>query len=90
MKLHKRWPFPAPEPISTKLQQRTFRRTRQLTTVSESASPDERMPNSAALLRKLGWWGAMGNNEPPLCVQITRVVFTVPGPERFAREEQNR
>ena len=43
-----------------KLRHRTFKRTARLATVSESASPDERMLNSAALLQKLGWWGALG------------------------------
>jgi biotin carboxylase len=43
-----------------KLRHRTFRRTGRLATVSQSASPDERMLHSAALLQKLGWWGAMG------------------------------
>jgi hypothetical protein len=43
-----------------KLRHRTFKRTARLATVSESASPDERMLHLAALLRKLGWWGAMG------------------------------
>ena len=43
-----------------KLRHRTFKRTARLATVSESARPDERVLQSAALLQKLGWWGAMG------------------------------
>jgi glutathione synthase/RimK-type ligase-like ATP-grasp enzyme len=39
---------------------RTFRRTARFGTVSESASPDERLLKTAALVRKSGWWGAMG------------------------------
>jgi biotin carboxylase len=39
---------------------RTFRRTARLATVSESASPDERLRDSEALLAKLGCWGALG------------------------------
>ena len=43
-----------------KLRHRTFKRTARLATVSESARPDERVLQSATLLQKLGWWGAMG------------------------------
>ena len=43
-----------------KLRHRTFKRTARLATVSESARPDERVLQSAALLQKLGWLGAMG------------------------------
>jgi biotin carboxylase len=43
-----------------KLRHRTFKRTARLATVSESARPDERVLQSAQLLQKLGWWGAMG------------------------------
>jgi predicted ATP-grasp superfamily ATP-dependent carboligase len=43
-----------------KLRLRTFKRTAGLATVSESAPAAERMLRSAALLRKLGWWGALG------------------------------
>lgn len=43
-----------------KLRHRTFKRTARLATVSESARPDERLLMTAPLLRKLGWWGAMG------------------------------
>ena len=39
---------------------RTFRRTARLATVSESASPDQRLRDSAALLERLGCWGALG------------------------------
>jgi biotin carboxylase len=43
-----------------KHRQRTFRRTARFGTVSESAAPDARLAQSAALLKRLGWWGAMG------------------------------
>lgn len=39
---------------------RTFRRTARFGTVSETAAPDERLLKTAALVRKAGWWGAMG------------------------------
>lgn len=39
---------------------RTFRRTARFGTVSETASPDERLLKTAALVRTSGWWGAMG------------------------------
>jgi glutathione synthase/RimK-type ligase-like ATP-grasp enzyme len=39
---------------------RTFRRTARFGTVSETASPDERLLKTAALVRRCGWWGAMG------------------------------
>lgn len=43
-----------------KKRQRTFRRTARFGTVSESAAPDERLAATAALVAKVGWWGAMG------------------------------
>lgn len=43
-----------------KLRHRTFRRTARLATVSESARPDDRIVKTAALLKQIGWWGAMG------------------------------
>jgi glutathione synthase/RimK-type ligase-like ATP-grasp enzyme len=39
---------------------RTFRRTARFGTVSRSARPDARLAQVSALLRKVGWWGAMG------------------------------
>ena len=43
-----------------KKRQRTFRRTARFGTVSESASPDQRLRTTAALVARVGWWGAMG------------------------------
>jgi biotin carboxylase len=43
-----------------KTRHRTFRRTARFGTVSESASPEERLRSTAALVAKVGWWGAMG------------------------------
>ena len=43
-----------------KKRQRTFRRTARFGTVSESASPDQRLHATAALVARVGWWGAMG------------------------------
>jgi biotin carboxylase len=43
-----------------KKRQRTFRRTARFGTVSESASPDARLRTTAALVARVGWWGAMG------------------------------
>jgi biotin carboxylase len=43
-----------------KRRHRTFKRTARLATVSESASPDERLHLLASLPKRLGWWGAMG------------------------------
>jgi len=39
---------------------RSFRRTARFGTVSESVSPDERRRKFEALVRRSGWWGAMG------------------------------
>ena len=43
-----------------KKRRRTFRRTARFGTVSESASPDQRLAATSALVAKVGWWGAMG------------------------------
>jgi biotin carboxylase len=43
-----------------KKRRRTFRRTARFGTVSESAAPDARLRATAALVAKVGWWGAMG------------------------------
>ena len=43
-----------------KKRQRTFRPTARFGTVSESASPDQRLRATSALVAKVGWWGAMG------------------------------
>lgn len=43
-----------------KKRQRTLRRTARFGTVSESASPDARLRTTAALVARVGWWGAMG------------------------------
>ena len=43
-----------------KKRHRTFRRTARFGTVSESASPDQRLQTTAALVARVGWWGAMG------------------------------
>ena len=43
-----------------KTRRRTLRRTARFGTVSESASPDARLLDSLALLKRVGWWGAMG------------------------------
>jgi glutathione synthase/RimK-type ligase-like ATP-grasp enzyme len=43
-----------------KKRHRTFRRTARFCTVSESASPDQRLAATAALVARVGWWGAMG------------------------------
>ena len=43
-----------------KIRRRTFRRTARFGTVSEAAAPDARLARSSALLKKVGWWGAMG------------------------------
>lgn len=43
-----------------KKRRRSFRRTARFGTVSESASPDERLAVTAGLVSRIGWWGAMG------------------------------
>ena len=43
-----------------KARQRTFRRTARFGTVSESLPPDDRLLESLPLLKRVGWWGAMG------------------------------
>ncbi len=43
-----------------KKRSRSFRRTARFGTVSESAAPDERLRATAALVAKVGCWGALG------------------------------
>jgi predicted ATP-grasp superfamily ATP-dependent carboligase len=43
-----------------KKRRRSFRRTARFGTVSESASPDQRLAVTAGLVSRIGWWGAMG------------------------------
>lgn len=50
----------APVFVFHKKRRRTFRRTARFGTVSESAVPDDRVRVTAALVGKVGWWGAMG------------------------------
>lgn len=50
----------APLFVFHKKRSRTLRRTARFGTVSESAPPDDRLEVLLPLVRRLGWWGAMG------------------------------